>query len=148
MLTLIGSLLGFGTSFLPKVMEYMQDRADKAHELKMIAAIADANAKAEGNKLDAMHLEADTRETESLHRHDRTLQKYAAQWVVNLAATVRPFITYAFFLEFLILTVLVAIGWIRLDQYNAIWDEEMKALFAAVLSFWFGGRAIKRGKAT
>jgi hypothetical protein len=33
MFSLLGSLLGFGTSFLPKVMDYFQDKQDKKHEL-------------------------------------------------------------------------------------------------------------------
>jgi hypothetical protein len=40
MLSLLGSLLGFGTSFLPKVMDYFQDRQDKAHEIAMLKAQA------------------------------------------------------------------------------------------------------------
>jgi lysozyme len=33
MLSLLGSLLGFGTSFLPKVMDYFQDKQDKKHAI-------------------------------------------------------------------------------------------------------------------
>ena len=148
MLTLLGSLLGFGTSFLPKVMEFFQDRADKAHELKMITAMAEANAKSQTIKLDMVNVEADIREVEALSKHSQTIHKNAAQWVVNLAGSVRPTITYAFFIEFMVLTVLVSLGWITIEQYNTIWDAEMKALFAAVLSFWFGNRAIRQGKST
>ena len=36
MLSLLGSVLGFGTSFLPKVMDFFQDKQDKAHELNMM----------------------------------------------------------------------------------------------------------------
>jgi len=36
MLSLLGSLLGFGTSFLPKVMEFFQDKQDKKHELQVM----------------------------------------------------------------------------------------------------------------
>jgi len=35
MLSLISSVFGFLMSGLPKVLEYFQDRADKAHELKL-----------------------------------------------------------------------------------------------------------------
>ena len=41
MLSLLGSVLGFGTSFLPKVMDYFQDKQDKKHELSLQAK--DAN---------------------------------------------------------------------------------------------------------
>ena len=36
MLSLVGSLLGFTTSLLPKVMDYFQDRQDKALELAVM----------------------------------------------------------------------------------------------------------------
>ena len=36
MLTLLGSLLGFAGSFAPKIFDYFQERADRAHELAMI----------------------------------------------------------------------------------------------------------------
>ena len=32
---------------------------------------------------------------------------------------------------------------VSLDSLNLIWDEETRALFAAILSFWFGHRALK-----
>ncbi len=41
---------------------------------------------------------------------------------------------------------LTAAGVSGLDAVNAVWDEDTKALFAAVIAFWFGGRAISRGK--
>ena len=36
MLSLIGSLLGFGTSFLPKVLSFFEEKRDQAHELKLM----------------------------------------------------------------------------------------------------------------
>ena len=56
MLSLLGALLGFGTAFLPKVMEFFQDRQDKAHELKMLAAQTDAQVQLEGVRLQATHV--------------------------------------------------------------------------------------------
>ena len=36
MITLISSVLGFGTSFLPKVLGFFEEKRDQAHELKMM----------------------------------------------------------------------------------------------------------------
>ena len=68
--------------------------------------------------------------------------------VVNLAASVRPVLSYLFFLEFFILTLCVNMGWIGLEQYHAIWNNEMQAIFAAVVSFWFGSRTMARRRQT
>ena len=148
MLSLLGSLLGFGTSFLPKVLEFFQDKRDKAHELAMIAAQTDAQVRLEGVRLEAMNVEADIRETEALLRHDTALNKRASQWVVNLAASVRPILSYLFFVEFFALTLCVNMGWIDLEQYASIWNNEVQAIFAAVVCFWFGSRTYNKQKHT
>lgn len=144
MLSLLGSLLGFGTSFLPKVMDYFQDRQDKAHELDMMDKQLAQQQALGAIKLEMVNVEADIDETRSLLRHDAKLQAKASQWVTNLAASVRPVLSYLFFVEFFILTVSVNMSWITLDQYQRIWDEPMQAIFAAVVSFWFGSRTFAR----
>ena len=148
MLSLLGSLLGFGTSFLPKILGFFEDRRDKAHELAMIAAQTEAQVKLEGVKLEAMHVSADISGDEALLKHSGTLQSRASQWVVNLAATVRPVLTYLFFVEFFALTLCVNMGWMTLEQYGAIWNDDAQAIFAAVVSFWFGSRTMARKSRT
>lgn len=144
MFALLGSLLGFGTSFLPKVMDYFQDKQDKAHELAMMdKQLAQQQALGE-IKLQMTEIEADVEEGKSLRRHDASLQKSASQWVTNLAASVRPMITYLLFLAWFFVNFAVAQGWLTMVQYQGVWDEHAHALMAAVLSFWFGSRAISR----
>ena len=144
MLSLLGSLLGFATSFLPKIMEHVQDRRDKAHELKMIQAQTDAQVKLEGVRLEAMHVSADIRGEEALLKHDSSLNRHASQWVVNLAASVRPVLSYLFFAEFLVLSLCVNAGWMSLAQYAAVWSDDAQAIFSAIVSFWFGSRTMAR----
>ena len=94
MISLIGSLLGFGTSFLPKVMDYFQDRQDKAHELQLMDKQLEQQIQIGNQKLDMVHVEADIRETEALLKSQTSLTKQSSQWITDLAASVRPFITY------------------------------------------------------
>ena len=148
MLSLVGSLLGFGTSFLPKVMDYFQDRSDKKHELQVMEVQIRQQKELASQKLEAVNVEADIREIESLHK---AMQPTGVKWVDGLRGSVRPVITYAFFGLFIFVEVsaylsLTAAGVSGLDAVNAVWDEDTKALFAAVISFWFGGRAIARGR--
>ena len=98
MLSLLGSLLGFGTSFLPKVMDYFQDKQDKAHELKMMDKQLAQQEVLGAQKLQLVNVEADIAETKSLMQHDAALQKRSSQFIVNLAASVRPVITYLLFI--------------------------------------------------
>ena len=148
MLSLLGSLLGFGTSFLPKVMDYFQDRSDKAHELQVMEVQIRQQKELASQKLEMVNVEADIREVEALQK---SMQPTGVAWVDGLRGSVRPVITYAFFGLFVFVEVsayyaLTAQGVSGLDAVNAVWDEDTKALFAAVIAFWFGGRAISRGK--
>ena len=146
MLSIIGSIIGFSSSFLPRLIDFAQDRRDKKHEIEMIRAQTEAQLQLEGERLECASVGADIRESEALLRHDASLQRKTSQWVVDLAGTVRPLITYLFFFSFLALIVCLNAGWMGLDKYDAIWDEEMKAIFAAIISFWFGNRAMRRSQ--
>ena len=148
MLSLFGSLLGFGTSFLPKVMDYFQDRSDKKHELAVMEVQIRQQKELASQKLEMVNVEADIREVEALQK---SMQPTGVKWVDGLRGSVSPVITYAFFLLFVFVEVsaylsLTAQGVSGLDAVDAVWDEDTKALFAAVIAFWFGGRAIARGK--
>ena len=148
MLSLMGSLLGFGTSFLPKVMEFFQDKQDKKHELAVMEVQIRQQKEVASQKLEAINVEADIREIEALQK---SIQPSGVRWIDGLRGSVRPVITYSFFLLFVFVEVsaylsLTASGVSGLDAAGAIWDEDTKALFAAVISFWFGGRAIARLK--
>ena len=144
MLSLLGSLLGFGTSFLPKVMDYFQDKSDKAHELEMMDKQLAQQEVLGAQKIQALHVEADIAETKALMRHDTSLQKRASPFIVNLAASVRPVITYLIFIEFAGLTFCVSMGWMTAEQYQVIWNNEFQAVYAGIISFWFGARTMAR----
>ena len=149
MFTLLGSLLGFFTSFLPKVMDYAQDRADKAHELRVMELQIAAQRESHGQRLEEINVEADIREFEALQRSDAPA---GVKWIDGLRASVRPVITYAFFALFLFVeaaayVVLLRDGAGALEAAGRVWDDQTKALFAAVMSFWFGNRAIEKYRA-
>ena len=146
MLSLLGSVLGFGTSFLPKVMDFFQDKSNKKHELAVMEVQIRQQKELADQKLEAINVDADIREIESLHK---SMQPTGVKFIDGLRGSVRPVITYAFFGLFVFVEVsayigLTAQGVSALDAANATFDEDIKALFAAVLSFWFGGRAINR----
>ena len=149
MLSLLGSLLGFGTSFLPKVMDYFQDKSDKKHELMVMEVQIKQQKELALQKLEMVNVEADIREVEALQKSMQA--PTGVKWVDGLRGSVRPVITYAFFLLFCFVEIsaylaLTARGVSGLDALNAVWDEDTKALFAAVIAFWFGGRAINRAR--
>jgi len=144
MLTLIGSVLGFGTSFLPKILGYFEDKRDQAHELAMMDKQLAQQLKLGEQRMEMLNIESDISEIEALHEEHATITRAASQWCISLAATVRPLITYGIFGEFLILTFLRAFNMIDDGVFMMIWNEPMQALWAAVASFWFGQRSFNR----
>ena len=148
MLSLLGSLLGFGTSFLPKIMDYFQDKQDKKHELSLMDKQLEQQIQIGNQKLDMVHVEADIRETEALLKSQSSLNRQSSQWITDLAASVRPFITYLLFIEFMVLTFLLAFGYIDNEMYALVWSDEIMAMWAAVISFWFGSSSFNRKRQT
>tara|TARA_R100001377_G_C3185913_1_gene108541 strand:+ start:422 stop:844 length:423 start_codon:yes stop_codon:yes gene_type:complete len=140
MLTLLGSLLGFGSSFLPKVMDYFQDKADKKHELEIMVRQAEI-------QLDKTAIDANIREVETIHQHDAAID--GGSFVNAIRASVRPVITYLFMGLFIGVEVatyylLIQQGVAPGDALVASWSDQVMAMWASILAFWFGGRQFKK----
>tara|TARA_R110002110_G_scaffold235159_1_gene451158 strand:+ start:300 stop:722 length:423 start_codon:yes stop_codon:yes gene_type:complete len=140
MLTLLGSVLGFGTSFLPKVMDYFQDKSDKKHELEVMTRQAEI-------QLDRTAIDANIREVETIHEHDAAID--GGGFINAIRASVRPVITYLFMALFLGVEIttyylLIQQGVAPGDALVAAWDDQVMAMWAAILAFWFGGRQFKK----
>lgn len=140
MLTLIGSILGFVTSTGPgifkQVMDSRQDSKDKSHELALMAQGA-------ANRLDEAIVTGVGDANVAVQKSSQEITKRASQTIVNLQASVRPVITYCFFFEFFLLTVLSAFDVIDAPQFKEIW-EPVSGIFATILSFWFGSRLVSK----
>ena len=147
MLTLLGSLLGFVTSAFPDPLGLFRDRQDRNHELAILDRQMEQMKLGHQQRLEEVEIQADIAESKALYRHDKPV---GVAWVDALRATVRPVITYAFFMLFAsvkgsALYVLIAIeGLLLAEALPRIWDPETQALFAAVMSFWFGSRALTK----
>jgi len=155
MLTILGSLLGFAGSAVPSLIDMFKEKEDKKAKLEMFKLQLDA--KERGVDLDIRVLEAkanmedrrsEREEQERLLQHDIALGKQGG-FINSLRAFVRPFITYVFFITFI--GVKVVMVWDTINKggdLNAtlavIWDEQTEALFAAIISFWFGSRAMPK----
>ena len=148
MLTLLGSLLGFATSFAPKIFDFFQERADRAHELAMIDRQMEQMKLGGELRLQEINAQADIAQAKAIYRHDSSIK--SATWVDNLRGSVRPIITYLLVVTFIAikgagLYALIAIECMAIYQaLPAIGDDQFNAMLAAVISFWFGSRAMNR----
>ena len=146
MMTLLGSLLGFGTSFLPEVLNYFKASQDHKHNLERMSVEMDMMTKRNELKLNIIDKQAEIKETEGLYKHD---SMDAGGFINALRGSVRPVITYVFFGLFVAIKVTALIS--LMDAGNdlgrslsLIWDDATSGLFAAIISFWFGGRAVSK----
>ena len=152
MISLIGTLIGFGTSIVPEVLGYFKQRQANEQELLMMEAKAKYADKLSELKIKELDAQAEIEETKGLYAHDTALAAKGG-WVVGLQASVRPVITYLFMLAFLSVKagmIYSLIGNQGIDWTTALdvaWDAETQALFAAIMSFWFGNRAMGKARA-
>ena len=146
MITLLGSLLGFGTSFLPEVLNYFKRGQEQKHELQRIKMEIELMAKRSEFKIQELDKEAEIKEAEGLYKHDSV---DAGGFINALRGSVRPIITYAFFGLFVAVQVVVMMkiigeGGNWQDAIPLMWTPETQGLFAAIMSFWFGNRAVSK----
>jgi len=150
MFAIIGSLLGFGTSFAPKILETINKKQEQKHELAKMKASAEIKMQMQDAEFDFQKDMAAHEEHKRLIEHDIAISKETG-FFAGLKKGVRPIITYCFFGFFLFYkTVLVmealSSGQSLSDISDVIWDEQSQAIFAAIISFWFGSRAIEKSK--
>ena len=168
MLTLLSTLISFLMGGLPKILEFFQDKSDKAHELNL--AQMQIQRELEMRKLGfeaqerVEHIRSEQLATESaanttqaligaqqaemqaIYAHDMSMNEGTSQWMKNLRASVRPVITYGFFFLLVFVDVgLFAYGWHQgatfVELAEMLWDSDTQALFASIIAFHFGGRA-------
>lgn len=143
MLTILGSLIGFGSSALPSVMQFFTDKRDQKHELAMMDKQMDSQRLAGEQKVQEVTVDAEIRSYEAAHKSEAVPS--GVRWIDGLRASVRPVITYLFmalFISVKIAQIIISLnsGMTLAETAIIIWDEETAAIFATILTFWFGGR--------
>lgn len=148
MVTLLGTLLGFLGSAFPDFIKIFKDRQDRRHELDIMDRQMELTKLGHTQRLSEVQISSEATEARALYHHAK-MTKIA--WVDALAGTVRPVVTYAFFGLYalvkvaqwhVIFHVSQEPSWLEVIVH--LWQAEDQALFAAVMSFWFGHRALQR----
>lgn len=147
MISLLGSLLGFGTSFLPQILDFFKQAQAHKQKMESMRLQAELMEKRSALRIQELDKQADISETEGLYAHDRSIQ--SGGFIDALRGSVRPVITYAFFLMFVATEVVIVVRVMQMggDWTQAVelmWTPETSGLFAAVMSFWFGNRAVSK----
>jgi len=145
MIALLGSLLGFGTSFLPQVLGFFQEKQAHKNRLDEMRLRGELAAQGVNLELQVLDKKAEIEETREIYQYANPSGGFSA----GLAASVRPIITYLFFTLFMATKVVIMVKVIEQggdwkDGVELMFDNETKALFAAIISFWFGNRAVSK----
>jgi hypothetical protein len=167
MIALLSALLGFFSSAVPDLLKLFRDGRDRAHEItllklqmefareKLMVAHQEAQ-QAQAMQLQAIASHAEVSEQLALNARVRD-SLTGIHWVDALAGSVRPTITYAFFGLYVLvkcaqfyLLLHPSMPWqqsMTLAQaLVSLWTEEDIAIFSAIMAFWFGQRAMLRGR--
>lgn len=140
--TVLGGVIGLGGSLAPAVLDYFSSKQERTH-IENMAKL--------GHVFDYLGKEvnADSQETTALLDHDKSLTTDSK--IINaLRASIRPVITYVFFFLFLVVKLVgLWVAWFVQhvsfgESMLALWDPDTAALFAAIMGFWFGNRAISK----
>ncbi len=162
MLSLISSAVGFLASGLPQILNFFQDKADKAQELKLAQmqterelALAErgflAQQRVEEIRTDQIALQTDADRQNAALDHDKAIMARASSWVVNLNGIVRPAVTFIFVLELVMINIALTyfllrgvLGSMSVEQFIAatdvIFSEDEMALLSGIIAFWIGSR--------
>lgn len=162
MLSLLSTLGGLLISGLPKLLDFFQNKADQAHELRMMqvqterelqmaAAGFAAQARMEEIRTEQVMLETDARMTEAALKHDEKVLEKSSRWVANYVGTVRPTVTYIFVFELVAINAFMA--WYLWNhpqliqsmddiiQYaDLIFSADEMAILGGITGYWFGSR--------
>ena len=100
MLTLLGSLIGFGSSFLPKILSFIETREQNKQEIRLMEKQAELTRITAEVERDKAQVQALSAETVALYQADAdeaaSLEK--GSWISAYRASGRPSIAYIFFI--------------------------------------------------
>ena len=150
MLSILGSLLGFASSAVPAITDSFARKQDNAHELDKMKMMAELRSAGYDHDLKAYEAMGADKEHDRLIQHDIAINQ-STGIIAGLQKSVRPVITYAFFILFATIEIVLLMealekGTDFAEAIQLLWDDETKAIFAAIISFWFGSRAIDKAR--
>lgn len=162
MLSLISTLGGLLISGLPRVLDFFQDKSDKAHELELARMQTEremqmmergflAQQRMEEIRTDQVAMQAEAQMQNAALDHDKKVMERASTWVVNYVGTVRPTVTYIFVLELVAINAWISWNIFKMPHLLAtvgdvtaiadvIFSSDEMAMLGGIIGFWFGSR--------
>jgi hypothetical protein len=141
MITLFSALVGFLSSLAPDLLKMWGGQQDRQHEITLLRMQLEQQAMGQSQRLEEIRVQSEGVQSQALYKTYAT----GIHWVDALNGTVRPTLAYAFFLlyfgvkcmQFSLLPEM-PLPW----QIDALWGEEDRAIFAGIIAFYYGQRAM------
>lgn len=151
MLTLLGSLLGLLGSAIPEFIKMFQDSKDKAHELKLMQFQADNAEKLKQYDLQAQQIISDagvdTANVNLAIEAEKSISNIKSEFVQSVNEMVRPVIALGFLFIYFAIKIMAyyhaPVDTPLILIYETLWSGEDGAIFAAIISFYFGNRSLR-----
>ncbi|RYE05746.1 MAG: hypothetical protein EOP33_00545 [Rickettsiaceae bacterium] len=144
MITLLASIAGFISSLIPEILKFSKDKNDKDHEIKILDRQIEFNKRSRKTTLEDIAVSGDIIEQQALY----STYKSGIYWVDALNGSVRPVLAYSFFLAYLTIKLIqfkAITAYSSLIEYiNVIWSIDDQAIFASIISFYFGQRTFSK----
>lgn len=154
--TLLGTLFGGLFRMAPEVMNHMDKKNEREHELKMLSAQNEADAARSANHLaeinatgiNALNLAEVAALTEGAKVQG---QLTGVKWVDGFNALMRPLLTFwwaivlytaALIAQFIVITNSGDVSYV--NAVIKLFGVEEKALVSSMISFWFLDRTIRK----
>lgn len=147
--TLAGALTGGLGAIVPAIVDYYKTRQANEHELAMMQEQRIAAKELASLKLEEIGAQADADQTRLAYAFQPPTTGIRIIDAIN--ALVRPSITYWYFglyagLKISLMAAAYAGGLPLLSVIPHVWTEADMGMFAAIMAFWFGSRALLKHK--
>lgn len=150
MMAILGSLIGLFGSAVPEIFKILQDKRDKRFELEMLEAQArnaaqlrEYDAKLFASQAEANYFVEEQKRIGQQQSNDKT----GIRWVDALNAVVRPVMALGFLALFSFIKISIVLNTdisIIVSDPSLVWSDEDSAIFAAIISFYFGSRTLEK----
>jgi len=144
MVTLLASIVGFIGSVLPEIVKYFKDANDKKHELAILEKQIEYSKSSANRSLEEIHISRDILEQASLY----STYKTEISWVDAINGLVRPVLAYSFFIMYIGVKYIqyraISANAILIEYIGVIWSLDDQAIFAGIISFYYGQRTFQK----
>ena len=144
MITLLASIAGFITSLIPEILKFSRDRNDKNHEITILDRQIKFDKRLQKANLKDIDTSRDIAERVALY----STYNSGIKWVDALNSSVRPVLAYSFFLIYLAIKLVrlraINNSSLLIEYIDVIWSIDDQAIFASIISFYFGQRTFSK----